>query len=623
VLKQFQNRNFFFVVGMDAMTFVVSLWAAHMMRFDFALTPTNWTDFVFVLPLAIVVKAVVFLLMGAYKGLWRYTSLIDVLQLVQASVISTLIIMGGLTFVSRFEGYSRSVFLIDCILTCFLCSATRAGIRMFYNVRWSFGLDGEAAAAPKTIRRLMVIGAGDAADKILREISDNNDSPYAVVCCLDDKPSKQGRSLHGAPIVGPIQRLPEFVARFNAKEALIAIPSMAGDRVRQIVELAKKSGIPCRTLPSISSLIDGRVSVNDVKEVDFEDLLGRPAVALDSDSIGHYLTDKVVLVTGGGGSIGSELCRQIVRYRPKTLVMVDAHEFNLYAIELELRQERKIEGVMPVLGRVQDVPLMTRVFETWKPDVVFHAAAYKHVPMLETNPWEAVFNNILGSRVVMDMAERFGVERCVLVSTDKAVRPTNVMGATKRMAEMLLQSRPPGKTRFMAVRFGNVIGSSGSVIPLFKRQIKNGGPVTVTHPDMTRYFMTIPEASQLILQAGAMGTGGEIFILEMGAPVKIDAMARDLIRLSGKEPERDIQIVYTGLRPGEKLYEELITHGEGIVETGHSKIMVLRRHGPGAAEPGELESGVKELMAAAVVYDAPRIKGQLKRMIPEYQPAGQ
>lgn len=620
MLRQLQNRNFVFILLLDISAFIVSLWLAYMMRYEFEMSRQIWREFLVVLPWLIAVKVVIFFLMGAYKGLWRYTSLIDILQLVQASVFSTLIIIGGLTFVTQFYGYSRSVFLADSFFTCFICSATRAGIRVFYNTKWAIRFGSKDKARPPRYRRLIVIGAGDAADKILREIADNKNSPYAVACCLDDLPDKQGRTLHGVPIVGPIQRLPDYVLRFQAQEALIAIPSLPGARVRQIVELAKLSGVPCRTLPSMSSLIDGRVSVNDVKEVDFEDLLGRPAVSLDVDEIGHYLTDKVVLVTGGGGSIGSELCRQIVRFHPKALVVVDASEFNLYAIELELQQERKFGGVTPVLGRVQDVPLMEHVFQTWKPEVVFHAAAYKHVPMLEANPWEAVFNNTLGSRVVMELAERHGVERCVLVSTDKAVRPTNVMGATKRMAEMLLQSRPPGRTRFMAVRFGNVIGSSGSVIPLFKRQIKNGGPVTVTHPEMTRFFMTIPEASQLILQAGAMGTGGEIFILKMGSAVKIDSMARDLIRLSGKEPDRDIMIVYTGLRPGEKLYEELITHGEGIVETGHDKIMVLRRDATGSMSLVDVESGVRDLLEAAKVYDASKIKEQLKRMVPEYVP---
>ena len=330
------------------------------------------------------------------------------------------------------------------------------------------------------------------------------------------------------------------------------------------------------------------------------------------------------MVTGGGGSIGSELCRQIARFKPARMVVVDAHEFNLYRIEIELRNHLKVEGVFPVLGRVQDRRLMQRVFQHHRPNVVFHAAAYKHVPMIEVNPWEAILNNVQGSRVVMDLAEENGVERFVLVSTDKAVRPTNVMGASKRMAEITLQSRVQGKTRFMAVRFGNVLGSSGSVVPLFKRQIAVGGPVTVTHPEMTRYFMLIPEACQLILQAGSMGEGGEVFILEMGTPVKIDDMARDLIRLSGKEPERDIQIVYTGLRPGEKLYEELITHGEGITATLHEKIMVLRRDGhlTDAVERERLlQQTLDSLVEAAASFDATRIKATLKAAIPEYVPS--
>ena len=343
---------------------------------------------------------------------------------------------------------------------------------------------------------------------------------------------------------------------------------------------------------------------------------------LDFESIGRYLTGKTVAVTGAGGSIGSELCRQIIRFNPAALILIESSEFNLYRMEMELRAERKFLNVFPAMGRVQDRPLMERIFEHYRPQVVFHAAACKHVPLVELNPWEAVFSNVMGGQVVIDVAEKYGVERCVFISTDKAVRPTNVMGASKRTVEMLFQSRPVGKTRFMAVRFGNVVGSSGSVIPLFQSQIKVGGPVTVTHPEMTRYFMTIPEACQLVLQAGSLGEGGEIFILEMGTPINIADMARDLIRLSGKEPDRDILIEYTGLRPGEKLYEELITHGEGIVPTTHEKIMVLRRNGHStAAHHVHAKSVLAELLEDANAHDAGRIKATLNRFIPEYTPS--
>ncbi|HOT83800.1 MAG TPA: polysaccharide biosynthesis protein, partial [Candidatus Defluviicoccus seviourii] len=381
-------------------------------------------------------------------------------------------------------------------------------------------------------------------------------------------------------------------------------------QMRRIVETCKACRVPYKTLPGIGEIIDGRVSIKALRDVNYEDLLGRSTVQLDMEEIQGYLKGKSVLVTGCGGSIGAELCRQIVRFQPQTLILVDASEANLFYIELALRNELRFDRCRAVLGRIQDEKLMTDVFERYHPQVVFHAAAYKHVPMLENNPWEAVFNNILGSRVIMEIARRNGTERFVFVSTDKAVRPTNVMGASKRVTELYLQAfEETGPTRFMAVRFGNVVGSSGSVIPVFLKQIEQGGPVTVTHPEVARYFMTIPEACQLILQAGAMGEGGEIFLLKMGKPVRIADMARDLIRLSGREPD-DVKIIFTGLRQGEKLYEELITSGEGVVPTGHDKIMVLRAasRSDAASSPDEwmarLDAQLTGLYAAAERFDA-------------------
>ena len=426
------------------------------------------------------------------------------------------------------------------------------------------------------------------------------------------------------PVRGPISKLLYLVNRFQADEILIAMPSVVGEDMRRIIGVCKASGLPFKTLPMLGSLVDGKVTVNDIREVKYEDILGRPPVQLDSEGIGRYLTGRTVAVTGAGGSIGSELCRQILRFRPAFLVLIEANEFNLYQIEKELIRENRFKALKPILGRVQDRALMMNVFDRFRPHVVFHAAACKHVPMVELNPREGIVNNALGSMVLMDVAEEYGVERFVQVSTDKAVRPTNVMGASKRVAEIALQARPPGETRFMAVRFGNVLGSSGSVIPLFRQQIQMGGPVTVTDPEMTRYFMMIPEACQLILQAGAMGEGGEIFILEMGAPLKIVDMARDMIRLSGKVPDQDIQIIYTGMRPGEKLYEELITHGEGIEPTRHAKIKVLKRNGKTEDSRG-LERRIRKQMAklveAAETFDPIRIQTVLKEIVPEYTPA--
>jgi len=360
-----------------------------------------------------------------------------------------------------------------------------------------------------------------------------------------------------------------------------------------------------------------------LRDVKYEDLLGRPPVRLDMDNIAHYITGKTVAVTGAGGSIGSELCRQLIVFKPAALVLIEANEFNLYTIDKELRIDRHFQALKPRMGRVQDRQLMEHIFAEHRPDVVFHAAACKHVPMVEDNPWEGIYNNIQGSLTLMDVAEASGVGRFVLVSTDKAVRPTSVMGTTKRVAERLLQARANSRTRFMAVRFGNVLGSSGSVIPLFRQQIHAGGPVTVTHPEMTRYFMMIPEACQLILQAGAMGEGGEIFVLEMGTPVNINEMAREMIRLSGKIPDEDIAIEYTGLRPGEKLYEELITHGENVLTTQHEKIMVLKRNAQDVdiLHTENVQEQVDKLLATAQTFDPTAIKAALHACVPEYMTA--
>jgi FlaA1/EpsC-like NDP-sugar epimerase len=621
MIHQLRNRNLYLLVFADIVMFVASLFLAYAIRFSMAIPSGEYDRIWAVLPCLVVVKVVTFFLMGVYRGMWRYTSLPDIQRLFEALLVASLLLLAGISFITRFHGYPRSVFVADCIFAFFFCGGIRVGIRILHSARLKrLGWKGDDGDLPSHHIRLLIIGAGDAADMIIREVQGNPQSPYEIVCCLDDDVSKHHRSLLGIPVRGPIIRLASVAARFGAHEVLIAMPSVDGDRMREVVAVCEKAGLPFKTLPSLTSLIDGHVTLNDLRPVNFEDLLGRPPVKLDIEGIGHYLTGKTIAVTGAGGSIGSELCRQIIRFNPAALILIEGSEFNLYRMEMELLTERKFLNIVPAMGRVQDRSLIDSIFAHYRPQVVFHAAAYKHVPMVEMNPWEAVFNNIVGSQVVMEAAEKHGVERCVLISTDKAVRPTNVMGASKRMVEILLQSRPQGLTRFMAVRFGNVVGSSGSAIPLFQSQIKAGGPVTVTDPEMTRYFMTIPEASQLVLQAGSFGEGGEIFILEMGTPVKIVDMARDLIRLSGKEPDRDIKIIFTGLRPGEKLYEELITHGEGIIKTAHEKIMVLRRN-ESATNYAEVRAQLEMLILDAHAHDASRIKTTLRRIIPEYTPS--
>jgi FlaA1/EpsC-like NDP-sugar epimerase len=627
MIHQFKNRNFYVILAGDLLLFAASLILAYGLRFSLDIPEKDWSRILFLLPFLLPVKTVVFMLMGVYRGMWRYTSVPDALRLVKASVLATLTVMTALTLTQQFYGYSRSVFVADCIFTIFFCGGFRLAIRILgtnKRAMLKFWDREPEDSLPVRHVRLLIIGAGDAAASIIREIQGNPRSSYDVVACIDDDHHKYGQTLLEVPVRGPIDKLLYFVNRFQADEILIAMPSVVGEEMRRIVGACKAAGLPFKTLPSLGALVDGKVTVNDVREVKYEDILGRPPVQMDYAGIGQYLTGKTVAVTGAGGSIGSELCRQILRFKPAALVLIEANEFNLYRIERELLADRHAGVLRVVMGRVQDRALMANVFDKYRPHAVFHAAACKHVPMVETNPWEGILNNTVGSQTLMDVAEEYGVERFVLVSTDKAVRPTNVMGASKRAAEIALQARAPGKTRFMAVRFGNVLGSSGSVIPLFRKQIQAGGPVTVTHPEMTRYFMMIPEACQLILQAGAMGAGGEIFILEMGTPVKIADMARDMIRLSGKVPDQDVQIVYTGLRPGEKLYEELITQGEGIVATAHEKIMVLKRDGQGAVAADadrNVRAQIDRLAAAAATFEPERIKAALKEIAPEYAPA--
>ncbi len=621
---QFKNANFYLMLLSDALLFAAALTLAYLFRFEFSLDAHFAGQLRGMLVMVILLKLFTFFLFGLYKGMWRYTSSRDFWRLLQASTTSALLIMAFILIVYRFEGYSRAVFLIDGGLTFLLAGGLRMAIRTYY-VR--FGRNGQAVFIPATQqKRILIIGAGTTGEKMLREIIENDHLPYNVVGFIDDDVKKHGRSIHGIPVLGSMNELVKLVEDESINEILIAIPSATGDQIRRIVSTCKACHIAYKTLPAIGEIIDGRVSIKALRDVNYQDLLGRSPVQLHMDGIRGYLDGKTVLVTGCGGSIGAELCRQIVRFQPQMLILLDANEANLFHIALELRNEMHFDRCEALLGLVQDEKLMASVFDKYHPHVVFHAAAYKHVSMLEKNPWEAVFNNIIGSRVVMEAARRHETERFVFVSTDKAVRPTNVMGASKRVTELLLQSFQGNRTKFMAVRFGNVVGSSGSVVPIFRRQIEHGGPVTVTHPEVNRYFMTIPEAAQMIMQAGAMGEGGEIFILRMGTPVRIADMARDLIRLSGKEPDRDIKIVFTGLREGEKLYEELITVGEGIVPTDHKKIMVLRSDGMFNASNDRaqfsvwLDTELGILSDVALCHDAQAIKKKLQEIVPEYTP---
>jgi FlaA1/EpsC-like NDP-sugar epimerase len=570
-------------------------------------------------------KLSVFYFFNLYRGMWRYTGIVDLLNVIKAVVVSSLFIITVILMFSRFQGFSRSVFIIDALFSLILIAGTRLVIRLLLSTT-SFSLNKNGINSNEH-KKMIIIGAGDAGEKVVREIYDNPKMKYRVVGFVDDDKNKAGKQIHGIKVLGSIDELKEIVKNEDVDEMLIAVPSAVGKEMRRIVEICDLTRISYKTLPGMGEIIDGKISIKAIRDISYKDLLGRHPVQLENDKISEFLKDKRVLITGAGGSIGSELCRQICKYEPSLVVLFDAGESNLYSIQMELKHVVTYLKYRTVLGRIQDKGLVDEVFRKYKPDVVFHAAAYKHVPLVERNPWEAVYSNIVGTNTLVKAAIAHKVGRFVLVSTDKAVRPTNIMGASKRVTEKIVQSHLSGPTKFMAVRFGNVIGSSGSVIPLFRHQIEKGGPVTVTHPEITRFFMTIEEAAQLILQAFTMGEGGEIFILEMGTSVKIVDMARDMIRLSGKEPDTDIEIKFIGLRPGEKLYEELITKGEGIVKTEHEKILVLKNSVSTEGRTSEevelnslsgLEEKIRELKALADAHDAKAIKKKMKEIVPEY-----
>lgn len=619
MLYHLKNRNFWVMLLVDLSLLAFVYHFAYYLRFDGDIPAREFRNFLNTIVWVLPIKIFCFILFQLYKGMWRYTGLHDLGNLLKACVLSSAIIALILLLSVRFVGYARSVFIIDFFLTFLFIGGYRLGIRLYFAGKEGHKGLGWPSRPQSPVKRVLIIGAGDAGELLIREMRENRRLVYDVVGLIDDDRSKLHKTIHGIPVLGGLNDLGTIAKRNLIDEMIIAIPSATALQMRHIVSFCEESGIPYKTIPGMGELIQGRVSVNFAREVRYEDLLGRRPVLLNLEQIGAYLTGRNVMVTGGAGSIGSELCRQMGPFKPGKLLVMDRSESGLYEIEMEMHARFPHLKARFVLGAIQNTPLMERFFDEEKPEVVFHAAAYKHVPMMELHPWEAVFNNVIGSMVLLDLCHRKAVGRTVIVSTDKAVRPTNVMGASKRLVELLCQAYAhKGPGRFMAVRFGNVVGSAGSVIPLFRAQILRGGPVTVTHPEVTRYFMTIPEASRLILQAGALGLGGEIFILEMGTPIRIQDMARDVIRLSGFTPGKDIAIEFVGLRPGEKLHEELITRGEDIVKTGHEGIMVLNTEN--SVSLRDVRNGIRKLETLARAADSKGIKKELQQLIPEYQP---
>jgi FlaA1/EpsC-like NDP-sugar epimerase len=616
MLPNLRNFNFWVIFTIDLLIVITAYYISYLIRFEAAATASDMHAFRLTLFWIVSVYPATFVFFKLYNGMWRYTSLFDAVNLLKAVVSATILTMVIVLLLHRFDGISRSVFIINGLLIFLLIGGFRICIRFLLSQ--NYRLDLSPLFLKGQPKNLLIVGAGSAAEKLIREIQENKCLKYQLIGLVDDDPAKEKLTLHGVPVLGPIDELSGLVIKYDIEEIAIAVPSASMNQMRRIIDACKKTGATYKTLPGIGDLIQGKVTVSKLREVRYEDLLKRSPIELDNDSICKYLTDKCILVTGGAGSIGSGLCYQIAAFSPQNLIILDRNESSLYELVLDIKALFPELNVIPVLAAVQNRERMSRIFSNHRPQVVFHAAAYKHVPMMENHPWEAIFNNVIGSRNVLQLCRRFGVKRCVMVSTDKAVRPTNVMGATKRLVELLTQSYATSNhTRFMAVRFGNVLGSVGSVLPLFKKQIASGGPVTVTDPRMTRFFMTIPEACSLILQSGAYGRGGEIFVLKMGTPVHIDDMARDLISLSGYRVGEDIEIRYTGLRPGEKLYEELITQDEGIRKTQHDDIMVLSVND--GNKNAELEQHIDALVAFAKQGDAEKIKQRLKEIIPEYR----
>jgi FlaA1/EpsC-like NDP-sugar epimerase len=582
--------------------------AAFWLRFNLDIPPEFQQVMLARLPYVVAVHVVVFWALGLYRGLWRYASLPDLQRILIAVGVGALAVLALLSFLRVAGAVPRSVFLIAPVLLV----GAMSGSRLLYRA-WKEGGLMHVVARPESIP-VLVLGAGDAAALLLQDLA--NSRAWRVLGLLDDDARKKGGAIAGVKVIGTLDKVGEIAERLGVTQAIIAMPGATHAVRKRAVDLCVAAGITVMTVPALSDIVSGKVSVSALRNIELDDLLGRDAVALDLPGLEGFLKGKTVLVTGAGGSIGSELCRQIARFAPARLVLFDHSEFALYTIAQEFRDLRGAAEIVPVIGDAKDAQRLAEVFARWRPEVIFHAAAYKHVPLMETeNAFEAVRNNVLGTLNVARAAAASGAQKFVLISTDKAVNPTNVMGASKRVAELVCQALQPGcATQFVIVRFGNVLGSTGSVVPRFREQIARGGPVTVTHPEIRRYFMTIPEAAQLVLQAGQMGKAGEIYVLDMGEPVKIVDLARQMIRLSGFA-ESDIKIEFTGLRPGEKLYEEMLADAERTLPTPRAKLRIAKA---GGTADGALIREVTGWLEGRGAAADDAVREQLKKWVPEY-----
>jgi len=603
------------VVTTHLLMAALSYYCAFLLRFDFSLEGQGRV-FGQTLFLVLVIRGLTYYYFRLYQGLWRFVSVMDLLAIAKASFAGSVLLAGILGSVWGFDGYPRSVIVLDGVSNLVLLGGVRFLVRLSREY-----IQGGGRVTSGT--RVLLVGAGHAGGMLLREMRGNDQLGYWPVGFVDDNPAKLDTMLHGVPVLGTLSEISRLVKEYDVEEVIFSIPSASGRVLRGLLDQCREACSECdvqlKTVPGLGDLVEGKVRVSQIRSVDICDLLRREPVRLDSRPVVECLEEHIVLVTGAGGSIGAELCRQIATFRPRRLILFERSELNLYLIDLEMKERFPEIDTIPVIGDVVDRERVEGIMRGHGVDVVYHAAAYKHVPLMESNPAAAVRNNVLGTVNTMRAADAAGVARFVLISTDKAVRPTNVMGATKRVCELFLQSfNECSLTNFVAVRFGNVLDSSGSVIPRFRKQILAGGPLTVTHAEVRRFFMLIPEAVELVLQAGAMGKGGEIFLLEMGEAVRIDDMARDLIRLMGLEPDVDIEIVYTGLRPGEKMYEELLLD-DAERPTQVDKILIAK---PTQLPVQQLNQQIEVLVGAAQRLDRDGVIEALRLIVAEYQPSG-
>ena len=603
------------LVIMDIMSILLVSFAALYIRYDFSfqdIDPLFFKHCENLLIPNIIGTLIFFVLWKLYRSVWRYASANELVNIVGATACASLAQFVYCKFTDNRMPRSYSV-LYFFLLTLAIC-CIRFGyriLRLINNKRMNL-------LGKEHCVNVMIIGAGAGGDMILKEIENSRYLSMRAKCIIDDQPGCHGKLMRGVPIVGGRESILDAVGRYSIDEIIFAIPSASVQTRKEILDICKESGCKLRTIPGTYQLINGDVSVSSLKEVEIEDLLGREPIRINTEEVLGHVGGKVVLVTGGGGSIGSELCRQLAAHHPKQLIILDIYENNAYDIQQELIRKYPELDLVVLIASVRNKERIDSIFETYRPNIVYHAAAHKHVPLMEDSPHEAIKNNVFGTYKVAQAADRYGVDKFVLISTDKAVNPTNIMGASKRLCEMLIQSmNRNSRTNYVAVRFGNVLGSNGSVIPLFKKQIVEGGPVTVTHPDIIRYFMTIPEAVSLVLQAGAYARGGEIFVLDMGEPVKILDLATNLIKLSGYRVGEDIQIVFTGLRPGEKMYEELLMNEEGLKETANKMIFIGK---PIEFDEEVFRSQLVELEREAM-DETSDIRAAVEKIVTTYHPA--